>query len=194
MAKQFAHWTAVNHRDAYGLYCASGILFNHESPLRGPEYLTRKVTLGLARIAAGMQPSLALGNLDARRDWGHAVDYVEGMWRMLQQPEPDDYVLATGVSTSVRDFVGLAATATGFDLEWAGEGADAQGIDRRTGQTIISIDPAYYRPAEVALLVGDATKARTALGWAPTIDLAGLVEDMVRADVDRIRTGHLAGM
>ena len=165
MSKLFAHWITVNYREAYGLFACSGILFNHESPLRGREFVTRKVTLGLAQVALGKQDALYLGNLEAQRDWGYAAEYVEGMWMMLQQEQPDDYVLATGRTHSVRDFVNAAGEALGFDLEWSGEGANARGIDKRTGKAIVIVTPEFYRPAEVDLLIGDPSKAKQKLNW-----------------------------
>ena len=162
VSKLFAHWITVNYREAYGLFACSGILFNHESPLRGREFVTRKVTLGLAQVALGKQDALQLGNLEASRDWGYAAEYVEGMWMMLQQEQPDDYVLATGRTHSVRDFVNAAGEALGFDLEWSGEGANARGIDKRTGKAIVIVTPEFYRPAEVDLLIGDPRKAKQA--------------------------------
>ncbi|MCA9153042.1 MAG: GDP-mannose 4,6-dehydratase, partial [Planctomycetales bacterium] len=165
IAKVFAHWTAVNYREAHGMFCTSGILFNHESPLRGAEFLTRKVSLGLARLAAGTDGALALGNLDSRRDWGFAGDYVEGMHRMLQADKADDFVLATGRNASVREFTTLAAEAAGRELEWDGEGIEARGIDRKTGQVVVKIDPRLFRPAEVNVLLGNYAKAKRELGW-----------------------------
>jgi GDPmannose 4,6-dehydratase len=187
VSKLFSHWTTVNYREAYGLHACSGILFNHESPLRGTEFVTRKVTYGLARISAGRQDVVELGNLDAKRDWGFAGDYVEGMQLMLQQPEPDDYVLATGKATSVRKFCELAASAVGLQLEWELEGERTRGIDRRSGRTIIRIKPKFYRPTEVDLLVGDASKARQRLNWSTNTTLPDLVEMMVEADLRRAR-------
>src|SRR5262245_24142511 len=187
ISKLAAHWSTVNYREAYGLFACSGILFNHESPLRGIEFVTRKITSGLARIREGQQEAIELGNLDAKRDWGFAADYVEGMWRIMQQPEPDDYVLATGATVSVRSFCDLAAAVIGFDLTWEGEGVNTAGIDRHSGKTIIRVNPKFYRPAEVDLLIGDATKARAKLGWSTKTPLAELVEMMVEADVRRAR-------
>ena len=189
VAKLFAHWNVVNYREGYGLYACSGILFNHESPLRGLEFVTRKVTHGLARVALGQQDMLHIGNLDAKRDWGFAGEYVEGMWRMLQQDTAQEYVLATGRTTSVRDFVNGATAALDFDLEWTGDGADARAIDRRSGRTVVAVDPAFYRPAEVDLLIGDASKAKTELGWEAKTSLEELTKMMVKADYDRVKTG-----
>ena len=185
-AKVFAHWITVNFREAYGLHGCSGILFNHESPLRGETFVTRKITMAVARIARGQQECLYLGNLDARRDWGHARDYVDGMWRMLQQLEPDDYVLATGVTTSVREFTTKAFSAVGIELEWDGEGVDECGRDMRSGTVRIRVDPEYFRPTEVDLFLGDASKAKAVLGWEPVSDLDQLVEEMVRADLESL--------
>ena len=189
VAKLFAHWHVVNYREGYGLFACSGILFNHESPLRGLEFVTRKVTHGLARVVLGQQDMLHIGNLDAKRDWGFAGEYVEGMWRMLQQDTAQEYVLATGRTTSVRDFVNGAAAALDFDLEWTGDGADARAIDRRSGRTVVAVDPAFYRPAEVDLLIGDASKAKTELGWEAKTSLEELTKMMVKADYDRVKTG-----
>jgi GDPmannose 4,6-dehydratase len=191
VSKLYAHWITVNYRESYNLFACCGILFNHESPLRGIEFVTRKITAGLARIREGKQDVLELGNLDAKRDWGFAGDYVEGMWRMLQQDEPDEYVLATGTTTSVRSFCELAAEAFGFQLAWEGEGKETSGIDRRSGKTIIRVNPKYYRPAEVDILIGDASKARDKLGWSAKVQLPQLVEMMVEADLRRLRAGQM---
>lgn len=189
VAKLFAHWSVVNYREAHGLFACSGILFNHESPLRGLEFVTRKVTFGLARVALGQQDCLRIGNLDAKRDWGFAGDYVEGMWRMLQQDEAGDYVLATGRTTSVREFIERAASAYGFNLEWSGDGADARGFDRKSGKAVVAVDPRFFRPAEVDLLIGNAAKARAKLGWEAKTSLEELIQMMVKADYDRVKTG-----
>lgn len=189
ISKLFAHWTTVNYRESYGIGATSGILFNHESPLRGREFVTRKVTLSLAQIRHGDLDVLELGNLDAGRDWGFAADYVEGIWLMQQQPQSDDFVLATGETNSVRRFVEIAAGHLGFDIEWTGAGVDEQGIDRRTGKTIVRVNPAFYRPAEVDALVGNAAKARRVLGWQPKVTFATLVAMMVEADARRVRDG-----
>jgi GDPmannose 4,6-dehydratase len=189
VAKLFAHWSVVNYREAHGLYACSGILFNHESPLRGREFVTRKVTYGLARVALGHEEMIRVGNLAAQRDWGFAGDYVEGMWQMLQQEKPDDYVLATGRTTTVRAFIDGAAAAFGFDLEWSGEGDAVCGIDRKTGRRVVATDARFQRPAEVALLLGDASKARTGLGWTPKTSLEELIQMMTRADYDRVKAG-----
>jgi len=191
VSKLYAHWITVNYRESYNLFACCGILFNHESPLRGIEFVTRKITAGLARIGEGQQKVLELGNLDAKRDWGFAGDYVEGMWQILQQDEPDDFVLATGSTTSVRRFCELAAEAFGFQLAWEGEGRETTGIDRRSGKTIIRVNPKYYRPAEVDILIGDPSKARDKLGWSATIQLPRLVEMMVEAELRRLRAGQM---
>lgn len=191
VAKLYAHWITVNYRESYGLHASSGILFNHESPLRAKEFVTRKVTLGLARIRYQQQDVLELGNIEARRDWGFAGDYVEGMWRMLQQPVAGDHVLATGRTESVRTFIELAAQALGILVRWEGQGVDLRGIDDKSGKVIVRINPLYYRPAEVDLLVGDASKAKLVLGWQPTVELAQLVTMMVEADSRRVRDGAL---
>lgn len=190
IAKLSAHWTTVNYRESYRLFACSGILFNHESPLRGMEFVTRKITAGLARIREGQQEVIELGNLDAKRDWGFAGDYVEGMWLMLQQSEPDDFVLATGKTATVRQFCELAAAALGFTLAWRGAGADIIGMDEQSGKIIIRTNAKHYRPAEVDLLLGDATKARDKLGWSAKTALPQLVEMMVEAELKRVRTGQ----
>lgn len=192
-AKLYAHWMTVNYRESYNMHASSGILFNHESPMRGQEFVSRKITTGFARIKYGQQKVLELGNLDALRDWGFAGDYVEGMWRMVQQPTANDYVLATGVTTKVRDFVQLAAIVTGFELEWKGTGIDEIGIDSKSGNTLVKINPDFYRPAEVELLLGDPTKAKTQLGWNPKVALTQLVDMMIEADLKRVVTGHFRG-
>lgn len=179
VAKLYAHWITKNYRESYGLYAVSGILFNHESPRRGETFVTRKITRGLTNIKKGLQEKLYLGNLDAKRDWGYAKDYVEGMWLMLQQAEPDDYVLATGETHTVREFAEAAAQSLGFDLVWQGEGINEQGVDKTTGQIIIEIDPKYFRPAEVDLLIGDASKAKEKLGWVSKTGFDELVRLMV---------------
>ena len=179
VAKLYGYWIVKNYREAYGLHASSGILFNHESPRRGETFVTRKITRGLSRISVGEQDVLSLGNLDARRDWGHAKDYVRAMWLMLQQPDPDDYVIATGEMYSVRYFVEHAADYFGMNIVWEGEGLDEVGIDKHSGKIVIKVDPKYFRPTEVEQLCGDATKAREILGWTPEIDFQGLVQDMV---------------
>jgi GDPmannose 4,6-dehydratase len=192
VAKAYAHWITTNYREAYGIYACNGILFNHESPVRGETFVTRKITRGLTRIRAGLQQALYLGNLDARRDWGHARDYVEAQWLILQQPAPDDYVIATGEQYSVRDFVERAAGELGWSLAWEGSGADEIGrvVDNRDlprgparGAVIVRIDPRYFRPAEVDALLGDATKARDRLGWQPKVRFPELVREMVAEDL-----------
>ena len=191
VAKLFAHWITVNYRESHNIFGCCGILFNHELPLRGIEFVTRKVTLGLARVALGKQDAVYLGNLEAKRDWGFAGEYVEGMWMMLQQDKPDDYILATGHTHSVKDFVSAAAEALGFDLEWSGEAADTRGIDRRTGKTIVAVAPEFYRPAEVDLLVGDPSKAKRVLKWEPKTSFDELIQMMAKADYDRVQSGLL---
>jgi GDPmannose 4,6-dehydratase len=183
-AKAYAYYITVNYRESYGMFACNGILFNHESPRRGETFVTRKITRAAARIRLGLQSSLYLGNLDAKRDWGFAGDYVEAMWLMLQQEEPDDYVIATGETRSVREFADKVFARLDMPLEWRGTGMDEQGVDARTGRVLIEIDSKYFRPAEVDLLLGDATKARTLLGWTPKTDLDGLVEIMVAADLE----------
>ena len=178
VAKLYGYWIIKNYRESYGFHASSGILFNHESPRRGETFVTRKITQGLSRISVGLQKILYLGNLNAKRDWGHAKDYVEAMWLMLQQDEPDDYVIATGEQYSVRDFVNEAAPYFGFKLDWMGEGEDEIALDWNTKKTIIGINPRYFRPAEVDSLLGDATKAKEVLGWEPKIKFKELVEDM----------------
>ena len=179
VAKLYGFWIVKNYRESYGLHASSGILFNHESPRRGETFVTRKITRGLSRISVGEQNVLSLGNLNARRDCGHAKDFAEAMWLMLQQDEPDDYVIATGEQRSVRDFVEAAAPYFGLTIVWEGEGLEERGIDKRTGKTIIDVNPKYFRPAEVESLLGDSTKAREKLGWEPKISFEELVEDMV---------------
>ncbi len=179
VAKLYGYWIVKNYRESYGLHASSGILFNHESPRRGETFVTRKITRGLSRISTGEQNVLSLGNLDARRDWGHAKDFVEAMWLMLQQDEPDDYVIATGEQYSVRDFVNAAAPYFGFKIEWMGEGLNEIGYDWNTKRPVIKVDPKYFRPAEVESLLGDATKAKEKLGWEPKTSFKELVEDMV---------------
>ena len=178
VAKLYGYWIVKNYREAYGLHASSGILFNHESPRRGETFVTRKITQGLSRISVGVQDVLYLGNLDAKRDWGHAKDYVEAMWMMLQQDEPDDYVIATGEQHSVREFVEAAAPIFGLNIEWMGEGLDEIGIDKTTKRTIVAVNEKYFRPAEVESLLGDATKAKEKLGWEPKTTFKQLVEDM----------------
>src|SRR5215469_11798215 len=183
VAKLYAYWITVNYREAYGFYAVNGILFNHESPLRGETFVSRKITRGLARIYAGLDDCLYLGNLDARRDWGHARDYVEAQWLMLQQDAAEDYVIATGRQHSVREFVEHAGAELGYSLRWKGAGLAEQGYDARTGRVLVRVDPRYFRPAEVDTLLGDAGKARRQLGWSPKVSFAELVREMVAADV-----------
>jgi GDPmannose 4,6-dehydratase len=182
-AKVYGHWITVNYREAYGLFACSGILFNHESPIRGETFVTRKITRALSRIHVGLETRLYLGNLDSRRDWGHARDYVRAQWLMLQQPEPEDFVIASGEQHSVREFVARAAAELGMSIEWRGVGVDEQGVDTSSGRTIVEVDPRYHRPTEVDTLLGDASKARSKLGWQPEIGFAELVKEMVAADL-----------
>lgn len=182
VAKLYAYWITVNYREAYGIYACNGILFNHESPVRGETFVTRKITRALARIKLGLQECLYLGNLDSKRDWGHAKDYVEMQWMMLQQEQPEDFVIATGVQYSVRDFVDAAATEAGLKITWTGSGIDEKGYDEN-GKCIVAVDPRYFRPAEVETLLGDATKAQEKLGWTPKITFEQLVSEMMREDL-----------
>jgi GDPmannose 4,6-dehydratase len=181
VAKLYAYWITVNYREAHGIYACNGILFNHESPVRGENFVTRKITRGLARIKLGLQNCLYLGNLDAKRDWGHARDYIEAQWLMLQQARPEDYVIATGHQHSVREFVVAAARELGIDIRWRGKGLEETGIDT-DGRCIVAVDPRYFRPAEVDALLGDATKARETLGWEPKITFLDLVKEMAAED------------
>jgi GDPmannose 4,6-dehydratase len=195
VAKLYAYWITVNYREAYGMFACNGILFNHESPLRGETFVTRKITRAAAKIALGLQDCLYLGNLDAQRDWGHAKDYVEGMWRMLQHTEPDDFVLATGVTTRIRDFVRMAFSELGIELNFNGEGINEEAtvavcsgdFTVPVGQVVVKVDPRYFRPTEVDLLIGDASKAFNKLGWRPTYTLEELVKDMVTNDLELFR-------
>ncbi len=182
-AKLYAYWITVNYREAYGLYACNGILFNHESPIRGETFVTRKITRAFARIKLELQDKLFLGNLSAKRDWGHAKDYVEMQWLMLQQNQPEDFVIATGVQYSVRDFVNKAAKAVGIEMEWKGEGTDEKGYDKATGNCLVEVDPRYFRPTEVETLLGDPTKAKEKLGWVPKITLDEMVTEMVENDL-----------
>ncbi|MCP2044519.1 GDP-mannose 4,6-dehydratase [Pontibacter sp. BT731] len=193
VAKLYAYWITVNYREAYGMFACNGILFNHESPLRGETFVTRKITRAAARIAMGLQDGLYLGNLDAKRDWGHAKDYVEAMWRILQQDEPEDFVIATGVTTTVRDFIRMAFGHVGIELEFKGEGVDEKGYivacnnpeyQLEIGKEVVCVDPNYFRPTEVELLIGDATKSKEKLGWVPKYDLQALVTDMMQNDIE----------
>jgi len=185
VAKLFGHWATVNYRESFDMFAASGILFNHESPLRGKEFVTRKITLAFARIAAGLQDVLELGNLDAQRDWGFAADYVQGMWLMLQQDIASDYVLATGQTHSIRSFVEAAGRYFDWEFDWQGHGEQEVGIERKSGRTLVKVNPKFYRPAEVDLLMGDPKKAETELGWKRSVDLDGLVSIMCEADKNR---------
>ena len=186
-AKLYAHWITINYREAYGLYACNGILFNHESPMRGESFVTRKITRAVAAITLGRQQRLYLGNLDARRDWGHARDYVEGMWRMMQHPTAEDWVLATGMAHSVREFATLAFAEAGLTLDWRGSGVDEVGVDIATGNVLVAVDSEHFRPAEADNLCGDASKARQMLGWAPTTDFRQLINEMVAADLEEAR-------
>jgi GDPmannose 4,6-dehydratase len=181
-AKVYGHWITVNYREAYGMYACSGILFNHESPIRGETFVTRKITRGLARVREGLEDRLYLGNLDSLRDWGHARDYVRAQWLMLQQAAAEDFVIATGEQHSVREFVQRAGGLLGMRIEWRGHGVEEVGVDRKTGKTVVRIDPRYYRPTEVDSLLGDPTKARTKLGWEPEIGFDTLIQEMVAED------------
>lgn len=189
VAKLYAHWMTVNYRESYGIFGSSGILFNHESPLRGLEFVTRKITDGMAKLSLGQTAPLELGNIDAKRDWGFAKDYVEGMWRMLQAKSPDTFVLATNRTETVRDFVTMAAKAAGFQLAWQGKEVNEIGVDTKSGKTLVRINPKFYRPAEVELLIGDPGKAMRELGWKPTTTLEQLCDMMVKADIRRNQSG-----
>jgi GDPmannose 4,6-dehydratase len=191
VAKLYAYWIVVNYREAYGIHASNGILFNHESPLRGETFVTRKITRAVAAISHGRQDTLWLGNLDAQRDWGHARDYCEGMWRILQQDAPDDYVLATGQAVTVRTFVEWAFADAGLTVEWQGEGVDEKGLCKETGKTLVAVDPRYFRPTEVELLLGDATKAQEKLGWTHKTTARDLCREMVEADLVIMRDAPL---
>jgi len=191
VAKLYAYWIAVNYREAYGIYACNGILFNHESPLRGETFVTRKITRALSRISLDLQECFYLGNLDAKRDWGHAKDYVRMQWIMLQQEEPEDFVIATGEQHSVRDFVNLAAKTLGIDIVWEGTGVNEKGVNTATGKTIVSVDPKYFRPTEVDTLLGDPSKAKEKLGWIPEISFQELVSEMVKQDLMEAKKDHL---
>jgi len=208
VAKLYAYWITVNYREAYGLYACNGILFNHESPLRGETFVTRKITRAVAAIALGLQQKMFLGNLDARRDWGHAKDYVRAMWLILQQEKPEDYVIATGITTPVRDFVKMAFREIGAEVEFTGEGVREKGVIKsvsnldfslKVGQEVVAVDPAYFRPTEVDLLIGDPTKSKTKLGWEPEYNLPALCKEMVASDLeifrkdDKTQWEHLVG-
>lgn len=185
-AKVYGHYITMNYRESFGLHASSGILFNHESPLRGKEFVTRKITMGLAALARGGNIPIELGNMDARRDWGFAGDYVDGMWRMLQQDVADDYVLATGVTTTIREFFTYAGEALGMDLDWSGEGENETATDRKTGKLVMKVNPKFYRPAEVDLLIGNPQKAVAKLGWKATVDIRGLASMMATSDFDAL--------
>jgi GDPmannose 4,6-dehydratase len=200
VAKMYAYWITVNYREAYNMYACNGILFNHESPLRGETFVTRKITRAVAQIALGMQDRLYMGNLNARRDWGHAKDYVDAMWRILQQDQPEDYVIATGITTPVREFIRMAFAEAGIEVAFKGDGVNEKGIIKsagehltavKPGQEVVAIDPRYFRPTEVDLLIGDPTKAQTKLGWKPKYDLPALVKEMVHADLELFRREKL---
>lgn len=182
-AKIYGYWITVNYREAYNIFACNGILFNHESPRRGETFVTRKITRAAVRIKLGVEEKLYLGNLDSKRDWGHAKDYIEGMWLVLQQDKPEDFVLATGVTTTIRDFCNMTFKELGIEVEWKGKGVNEKGIDKATGKTIVEVDPRYFRPTEVDLLLGNAAKARKKLGWEPKYDLPMLVKDMVKEDL-----------
>jgi len=191
VAKLYGYWITINYREAYNLYACNGILFNHESPVRGETFVTRKITRAAARISMGTQERLYLGNLDAKRDWGHAHDFVEGMWRILQQEKPEDFVLATGVTTTIREFTERAFAEIGITLEWSRSGVDETGRDVKSGNILVSVDPTYFRPTEVDLLIGDASKAREKLGWEPTCDLQQMIEEMIKSDLEEARKDQL---
>ncbi|WP_286885385.1 GDP-mannose 4,6-dehydratase [Aneurinibacillus sp. UBA3580] len=190
-AKLYAYWITVNYREAYNMFACNGILFNHESPLRGETFVTRKITRAVARIHLGLQDRLYLGNLDAKRDWGHAKDYVEAMWLMLQQEKPDDYVVATGQTHQVREFVELAFAEAGIEIEWQGSGVEEKGVDKRDGRILVEVDPRYFRPTEVDLLLGNPEKAKQKLGWEPKVTFGELVRVMVQADIEEARRDML---
>jgi len=187
VAKLYGYWITVNYREAYNMYACNGILFNHESPVRGETFVTRKITRAAVRISMGTQEQVYLGNLDAKRDWGHAGDFVDGMWRMLQQEKPEDYVLATGVTTTIREFAERAFAEVGITLGWSGRGVDEVGRDTKPGNTVVSVDTTYFRPTEVDLLIGDATKAGKKLNWKPTLDLQQMIEEMIASDLEEAR-------
>ncbi|RBL93812.1 GDP-mannose 4,6-dehydratase [Chitinophaga flava] len=200
VAKMYAYWITVNYREAYNMFACNGILFNHESPLRGETFVTRKITRAVAKLALGMQDKLYMGNLDAKRDWGHAKDYVEAMWLILQQEKPEDFVIATGITTTVREFIRMAFSEVGVEVEFKGEGIDEKGYVKainnpdcplQPGQEVVAIDPRYFRPTEVELLIGDPTKSKTKLGWKPKYDLPALVQEMVAADLELFRREKL---
>ena len=191
VAKLYAYWICVNYREAYGIYACNGILFNHESPVRGETFVTRKITRALSRISLNLQDCLYLGNLDAKRDWGHAKDYVKMQWLMLQQDHPEDFVIATGEQHSVREFVDISAKTMGIDITWQGTGVDEKGIDTKTGKTIVAVDPKYFRPTEVETLLGNPAKAKEKLGWVPEITFEELVSEMVQKDLEQAKRDNL---
>ena len=191
VAKLYAYWIAVNYREAYGIYACNGILFNHESPVRGETFVTRKITRALARLKIGFSGILHIGNLDASRDWGHAKDYVEMQWLMLQQDKPEDYVIATGEHYSVREFIEIAAGQLDISIRWEGKGVDEKGIDQQTGKILVAVDPHYFRPTEVQDLLGDAGKAREKLGWEPRTSLTQLIAEMIEADMEEAKKDYL---
>jgi GDPmannose 4,6-dehydratase len=193
VAKLYAYWATVNYREAYGMHASNGILFNHESPLRGETFVTRKITRGVSAIHHGLQEKLFMGNIDAQRDWGHARDYVKGMWLILQQETPDDYVLATGETHSVRKFIDLAFRHIGVDIKWEGSGVEEKGIDAKTGKVRVEIDPRYFRPTEVDLLIGDPSKAKRVLGWEHKVKLDGLIQEMMKSDLALMKDGFRNG-
>jgi len=193
VAKLYGYWITVNYREAYGMFASNGILFNHESPIRGETFVTRKITRGVARIEVGLDQAIYLGNLEAKRDWGHARDYVEGMHAILQSDKPDDFVLATGETRSVREFVELAFAEVGRSIQWRGKGIEETGIDQKSGKVVVRVDPAYFRPTEVDLLIGDSGKARQKLGWKPKTSFAQLVKEMVAGDLDDARREVASG-
>jgi GDPmannose 4,6-dehydratase len=187
VAKLYGYWIIINYREAYGLYACNGILFNHESPRRGETFVTRKITLAAARIKLGLQEKLTVGNLNAKRDWGYAPEYCEGMWRMLQQEKPDDFILATGETHSVKEFIDTVFTELEMDLEWKGEEEQQVGITKKNGKTLIEVDPRYYRPTEVELLIGNPAKAKEKLGWAPKTTFRDLAKMMAKADYEKVK-------
>ena len=191
VAKLYAYWITVNYREAYGIYACNGILFNHESPVRGETFVTRKVTRALARIKIGLQDTLYVGNLNARRDWGHARDFVKMQWLMLQQDVPEDYVIATGIQYSIKELIEIAARQLNISVRWEGEGADQKGIEEKTGQVIVAVDPEYYRPTEVNELLGDASKARDKLGWEPEITFEEMIAEMIESDMEEAQKDYL---
>jgi GDPmannose 4,6-dehydratase len=187
VAKLYAYWIMRNYRESYGMFASNGILFNHESPRRGIDFVTRKISLAACRISQGLQDKLYLGNLDASRDWGHAKDYTEGMWKILQHKKADDFVIATGEMHTVREFAEIAFKHCGIDLEWDGKGVEEIGINQENGEVLVEVDPKFFRPAEVNLLIGDSSKARNELGWKPKISFNQLVEDMICSDMEYIK-------